>query len=72
MGLIERWNNCAKKKIFINSDFQIGVGRLFYVLLITGLEAIGMLITGAVVGIPSLFLNAFLTLEKRTKEEKKN
>lgn len=66
---LDKWNVFAKKKIFINSDFQIGVGRLVFVFLVTFIEAIGMAIVGAGVGIPSLVLNAMLTMEKRDKED---
>ncbi|KKM07126.1 hypothetical protein LCGC14_1737050 [marine sediment metagenome] len=31
MGLIEKWNNFAKKIIYINHSFQIGIGRLVFV-----------------------------------------
>ena len=30
MGLVEKWNNFAKKKIFINDSFSIGCGRLVF------------------------------------------
>jgi len=72
MGKIEKWNNFAKKRIFINHTFQIGVGRLVFVFMITLIEAIGMALVGAGVGIPSLVLNAMLALEKREEEEKKD
>ena len=29
-SIIDRWNRLAKKKIYINESFEIGVGRLVY------------------------------------------
>lgn len=72
MGLIEKWNNFAKKIIYINHSFQIGIGRLVFVGLITLIEAIGMALVGGAVAIPSLVLNAMLTLEKRQEEKEKD
>ena len=68
MSRIDKWNEFAKKRIFINHNFQIGVGRLIFVGLITFIEALGMLLVGAAVGIPSLVLNAMLALEKREED----
>lgn len=69
MSRIDKWNKFAKKRLYINSDFQIGMGRLIFVMLITLVEAIGMFMVGAGAGIPSLVLNTMLTLEKREKED---
>lgn len=69
MSLLDRYNKFAKKRLYINHDFQLGIGRLIFILIITGIEAIGMLLVGAGAGIPSLVLNAILALEKREKEK---
>jgi len=69
MSRIDKWNKFAKKRIFINHNFQIGVGRLIFVGLITFIEALGMILVGAGVGVPSLVLNAMLALEKREEEK---
>ena len=69
MGLIEKWNRFAKKRIYINNHFQIAAGRLVFTLLITLVEALSIfLATGSIVGVLPLFSNMFLVLEKQDKE----
>ena len=47
MGLIEKWNNLAKKKIYINDTFEIGVGRLVYSAILFSISLIWGLLAGA-------------------------
>jgi len=47
MGLVEKWNNLAKKKIYINDTFEIGVGRLVYSGILFGISIIWGLLAGA-------------------------
>lgn len=36
MGLVEKWNNFAKKSIYINHKWEIGCGRLVFSLILIG------------------------------------
>ena len=47
MGLVEKWNNLAKKKIYINETFEIGVGRLVYSGILFSISIIWGLLAGA-------------------------
>ena len=69
IGLVERWNNFAKKSIYINHDFEIGCGRLVFVGLLTFLETISVLLLGApIVAIIPLWSNMLLSLKKKEKD----
>ena len=46
MGLIERWNKLARKKIYINDSWEIRVGRLVFMLLLNFFIMIGMILSG--------------------------
>ena len=46
MSLIDRWNNMAKKKIYINHGWEIPVGRLGYFIVLNLFISIGMILTG--------------------------
>lgn len=70
MGLVERWNNFAKKKLYINETFQISCGRLVFTLLITLVEAVSIFIlTGNVSATLPLFSNMLLSLQKQDKKK---
>ena len=43
MGIVEKWNNLAKKKIYINESLEIGVGRLFYMVFLNLFTTMGMI-----------------------------
>lgn len=45
MGLVEKWNKLARKKIYINESFEIGVGRLVYMCLLNCFITIGMILS---------------------------
>ena len=47
MGLIERWNKLAKKKIYVNNTLEIGVGRLVYSAILFSVSIIWGLLNGA-------------------------
>jgi len=72
MGLVEKWNNLAKKNIYINSTFEIGVGRLVY----SGILFTISLIWGALAGatavqlMPSVLLWVRSFKQKEKTEEK--
>lgn len=75
MGKVENINSVFKKKIYINDTFQVTVGRLTFVLIITTLQFFGFWLQNDWVIQPSmffLFANALLALSKSTKpiEEK--
>lgn len=46
MGLVEKWNKLARKKIYINESLEIGVGRLAYMCLLNFFIMIGMIFSG--------------------------
>ena len=70
MGTVEKWNNLAKKKIYINETFEIGIGRLVYSAILFSVSVIWGVLAGAtaVQIMPSvlLWLNSF---KKKEKEE---
>ena len=69
MGLIEKWNNLAKKKIDINDTITVSVGRLVFVSVITIVQIISMLLADT--PLPSLWIlfgNYLLALQKKSKE----
>lgn len=69
MGIIEKWNNLAKKKIYINETFEIGVGRLVYMVLLNFFIMIGMILSGGnAPGIAWLWVDLFGSLKKTKKE----
>ena len=35
MGIIEKWNNFAKKTIYINNTLEIPVGRLIFAIVVS-------------------------------------
>lgn len=47
MGLVERWNRLARKKIYINETFEIGVGRLVFAAIIFSVQVIWGVLAGA-------------------------
>ena len=69
MGLIEKWNNLAKKKIYINSDFEIGVGKLVFTSIIVALEAIPILLITGNWAAALVTLATFLTSLRQRKDE---
>ena len=69
MGLIEKWNKLAKKNIYINSTFEIGVGRLVFTGLIVALQAIPILIMTGNWAAACVTLASFLTSLRQRKEE---
>jgi len=47
MGWVEKWNNFAKKNIYINHTFEIGCGRLVFSAIIFGVQVLWGLLAGA-------------------------
>lgn len=47
MGLVERWNKLAQKKIYINETLEIGVGRLVFSAIIFTVQVIWGILAGA-------------------------
>lgn len=69
MGLIEKWNVFAKKKIYINDHFEIGVGRVAFMILLNIFISIGMIVTGTTA--PSLvwlWVDLMATLKQSEKK----
>ena len=46
MGLVEKWNKLARKKIYINETLEIGIGRLMYMIVLNLFIMIGMIFSG--------------------------
>lgn len=53
MGFVEKWNNLAKKNLYINKTFEIGMGRVMYMAVINCFLSVGLLLTSSdpIVGI---------------------
>ena len=47
MGAVERWNNLAKKKLYINDTWEIRVGRLMFMIILNIFIMFGMIFSGA-------------------------
>ena len=70
MGLIEKWNKFSKKSIYVNSHFEIPVGRLLFTLIVTFIESVSiLLLTGNISAALPLFSNMLLTLKEQCEEE---
>ena len=73
MGLVEKWNTLAKKNIYINSTFEIGVGRLVYSGILFSISIIWGILAGAtaVQIMPSvlLWVRSFKQKEKTEKND---
>ena len=46
MGIIEKWNKLARKKIYINESLEVGVGRLAYMVILNLFIMMGMILSG--------------------------
>ena len=69
MGIIEKWNNLAKKKIYINDNWEIGVGRFVFSFIIMLIEFIqAYIITGELAVFWALLLTLITGLKKKDKE----
>ena len=69
MGLIEKWNALAKKNIYINDTFEIGVGRLvFSAILFTIQIAWGLLAGGNWLTVMPSLLTWLVSLKQSEKE----
>ena len=69
MGLIEKWNSFAKKKIHINDDFEIGCGKLVFTGIIVLLEALPIFIMTGNWAAALVTLATFLTALKQKKDD---
>ena len=47
MGIVEKWNSLAKKKIYINDTFSIGIGRLVFSGIVFSVQVAWGLLAGA-------------------------
>lgn len=69
MGLVEKWNTLAKKKIYINETFEIGVGRLVFSAIIFGVQVLWGVLAGATpVQIMPSVLTWLASLKQKEKE----
>ena len=66
MGLVERWNNLAKKNIYINKKFEFGVGRLVFSFLMLLIEFLQIWI---MTGDANVFWALLLTLLTGLKKQ---
>ena len=46
MGLVEIWNRLAKKKLYINSSWEIPMGRIMYFVILNLFITLGMWVSG--------------------------
>lgn len=70
MGLVEKWNKLAKKKIYINDTLEIGIGRLFYMVFLNFFIMMGMMFSGTTAAsIAWLWVDLFGSLKKPNKEK---
>lgn len=71
MGIVERWNKLAKKKIYINETLEIGVGRLVYSGILFTISLIWSALAGAtaVQMMPSILLWVRSFKQKEKEEE---
>jgi len=69
--LLDKWNKLASKKIYINENFQISVGRLVFIGIGTLIISISQILAGAPpAAICALWGNTIFSLEKKEKEKK--
>lgn len=71
MGAVEKWNNFAKKKIYINNSFEIGCGRLVYSAILFTISLIWGFLAGASVEamMPSILLWVRSFKQKEKEDE---
>ena len=69
MGIVEKWNKLAKKKIYINETFEIGVGRLIYMIVLNLFIQTMMLLSGSPLA-PTWYLWIDMAAGLRTKQNK--
>lgn len=46
MGLTEKWNKFAKKKIYINDSWEMRMGRLVFMIILNLFIMFGMILSG--------------------------
>jgi len=46
MGFVEKWNSLARKSLYINSSWEIGMGRVMYMVILNCFLMTGMILTG--------------------------
>lgn len=68
-SLIDRWNRMAKKNIYINESFEIGVGKLIFTGIIVALQAIPILIITGNWAAACITLAGFLTSFKQRNKK---
>lgn len=67
MGLVEKWNKLARKRIYINETLEIPVGRLFYMMFINVFITLGMLFSGTTAAsLAWLWVDLFGSFKKKT------
>ena len=70
MGIVEKWNKLARKKIYINETFEIGVGRLFYMVGLNFFIMVGMFLSGGTLAsIAWLWADMFGSFSKKKKDD---
>lgn len=74
MGLVEKWNKFAKKRIYINDTLEIGCGRLVFMGLIVMFQVLGIMCCNNWVVTPEIFfvLSTFIGSFKKVKKEKES
>lgn len=66
----ERWNNFAKKSIYINHHFQISCGRLVFTTILILIQCLGIIsITGSIAACFTSLSTYLATFQKKVEKE---
>ena len=69
MGWVEKWNNFAKKNLYINDKWEIGCGRLAFSLMLVGSQWLHLYcMTGNPLVIAGIVTTFLAGLKKQDKE----
>ena len=66
MGFVEKWNSLARKNLYINKTFEIGMGRVMYMAILNCFLSAGMLLSGGnLIGVVWLWGDMVASFKKR-------
>lgn len=68
MGIVEKWNELAKKSLYINKSWEIPMGRIMYMAILNCFLSVGMLLTGGnLIGVVWLWGDMVASFRKQDK-----
>jgi len=68
MSLVDKWNRFARKNLYINNTFEIGCGRLVYMIVLNCFIMMGMLFSGTnAQSIAWLWVDMIASLKQKEK-----